>query len=767
MNYKLTINERAHILKGKFGIEREGLRCDTQGELALTPHPKVFGDKLSNPYITTDFSESQVEMITPAFDTSKEAYTFLENLYDITVGEMGEEYFWPQSMPCKIPEESQIPIAQFGGCEEGKEAYAYREKLFKKYGGKKQLVSGIHYNFSFDEKLIEALYAREGGSKTYRTFKDDLYLKVTRNYLRYRWLLIYLLGSTSVMDETYEEKCVAQLQPLKASGYSHEGAISYRNTVCGYTNKEALYPDYTTLTTYVESIKQLVSEKKIESHKELYSPIRLKAKNPKIFLDSLTEQGVSYLEYRSIDVNPFDKTGIALEDLEFLESFNLFLLQKEETTYEKWQQEATMNQERIASYGQKEINVLQDGEEVSKREWGIELLEEMLQMSRDLELSKEAILLKQLEKLKDPTKTYAAQMVERVEKQGYVEANLTLAKAYKTQAIQKSYQLKGYEDLELSTQILMREAIKRGIKVEVIDRTESFIQLERGGNTQYVKQATKTSQDNYVTVLMMENKTVTKKVLETQGVRVPRGKDFDTIEDARLGLTEFVGQPAVIKPKSTNFGLGISIFPEGGTYEDLEKAIEIAFKEDKTILIEEFIQGKEYRFLVIGDEVIGVLHRVPANVVGDGKQTIEALIAQKNLDPLRGVGYKTPLEKIKIDDSLKLFLKQQNLTIDAIPQEGEVIYLRENSNISTGGDSIDYTDDMPKAYKQMAIEAAKAVGANICGVDMMIENYERETVNYGIIELNFNPAIHIHTYPYKGKTRKAAEAILKLLRYIN
>ena len=110
-----------------------------------------------------------------------------------------------------------------------------------------------------------------------------------------------------------------------------------------------------------------------------------------------------------------------------------------------------------------------------------------------------------------------------------------------------------------------------------------------------------------------------------------------------------------------------------------------AFRHDKTVLVEEFLTGKEYRFLVIGDEVIGVLHRVPANVVGDGVSTIEELVREKNKDPLRGTGYRTPLEKIRLGETEELFLKGQGKTRTDIPKKGEIVYLRENSNISTGG----------------------------------------------------------------------------------
>ncbi|WP_316399503.1 bifunctional glutamate--cysteine ligase GshA/glutathione synthetase GshB [Enterococcus faecium] len=753
------------LLKGNFGIEREGLRCDESGNLSMKNHPKVFGDKLSNPYITTDFSESQMELITPTFKSTEETYKFLSALYDIVAMEIEDEYLWPQSMPCIIPEDNKIPIARFSDNKLGKTASEYREKLLQKYGGKKQLLSGIHYNFSFNEKFIKKLYENSDKALDYKHFKNKIYLKVSRNYLRYRWLLIYLLGGTGTVHETYIEDCVRQLEEVGEGGFSNEGALSYRNSECGYTNELELFPSYNSVEEYVESLNRFIKEGLIESPRELYSQIRLKAKGNYSLMDSLIEDGISYLEYRSIDINPFDKAGISLEDLEFINIFNLFLLIENESNYERWQEDALENQNIIARYGQNKVTLKKDGNPIDKEEWGIEILEKIKKINEELNLEKEDILNKMIEKIKDYKLTYAYKIIEKVKEEGYVEAHLNLAKSYKEDAYINRFKLEGYEDLELSTQILMKESIKRGMTVDLVDRNDNFISLTQGDKVEYVKQATKTSKDNYVTVLMMENKVVTKDILRKHNIKVPKGEEYNSLEEAISEAKDYINKPIVIKPKSTNFGIGISIFPEGASEDDIVKGLEIAFKYDNTVLLEEFITGKEYRFMVINDKVVGILHRVPANVTGDSIHSIRELVDIKNQSPLRGKGYKTPLEKINLDENAELFLKQRNLDFDFVPSKGEIVYLRENSNISTGGDSIDYTDDIPDRFKQIAIASAKSVGANICGVDMMIDDYRDENSQYAIIEVNFNPAIHIHCYPYQGVERNIAKEILELLEF--
>lgn len=757
---------KQELLKGNFGVEREGLRVDQIGKLSEKPHPVIFGYKMCNPYITTDFSESQLELITPAFSSTKETYKFLNALYDIVSMELEDEYLWPQSMPAIIPEDKDIPIAEFCGCEEGKIAREYREELLLKYGGKKQLISGIHYNFSFNENIIKKLYENSDKNSDYKTFKDNIYLKVTRNYLRYRWLLIYLLGCTSVVHESYNEDCVKELNEISKDSFSNEGALSYRNSECGYKNKIDLFPSYDSVGEYVNSINKFIDEDFIDSHKELYAPIRLKAKDPKSLLKSLVSDGINYLEYRSIDINPFEKGGISLDDLYFINLFNIFLLIEDESDYKNWQEEALKNQNIIATKGQNDVDLIKDGKSVSKITWGLEILDKIKVINDELKLGQDKIIDNIVDKVKDYKETYTYKMIEKVKEEGYINAHLNLAKVYKELAYNNRFKLEGYEDLELSTQILMKEAIKRGIKTELIDRSDNFISLEQGDKVEYVKQATKTSKDNYATVLAMENKVVTKKILQKSNIRVPDGSEFDNIEDAISEIDNFVNKPIVIKPKSTNFGTGISIFPQGASEEDVTSAFEIAFKYDSTVLVEEFISGKEYRFLVIGDKVVGILHRVPANAIGDGVKSIRELIEIKNQSPLRGKGYKTPLEKIDLDENAALFLKHRGLDFDYIPKKDEVVYLRENSNISTGGDSIDYTDDIPKKFKDIAVRSSQAIGANICGVDMMIDDYKDENSDYAIIELNFNPAIHIHSYPYVGVEREIAKEILELLSFI-
>ncbi len=324
-----------------------------------------------------------------------------------------------------------------------------------------------------------------------------------------------------------------------------------------------------------------------------------------------------------------------------------------------------------------------------------------------------------------------------------------------------------YEALELSTQALIAEAERRGISVEVLDAHDNFIALRRDGRTEYVKQATRTSADTYISALLMENKQVTKHVLRAAGLAVPEGRHYHEIGSAQADAPFWLGRRIVVKPNSTNFGEGVAILGADASREDYAAAVATAFSHDTSILVEEFVEGREFRFLVIGGKTRAVLHRVPANVTGDGRSTIRELVEAKNRHPFRGEGYRKPLEKIRLGETEIAFLAAQGLTADSVPATDRTVYLRRNSNISTGGDSIDYTDTMPAVYRRHAERATAAVRANICGLDMIIPNQDAtgDDAPYSILELNFNPALHIHDYPAIGENRHVGRYVLDAIGF--
>ncbi|MGG0219367.1 bifunctional glutamate--cysteine ligase GshA/glutathione synthetase GshB (plasmid) [Bacillus mycoides] len=744
---KMLNNDRIkpYLLKARFGVEKESQRVDLSGSLAKTEHPNSISVRDEHPYIQRDFSETQMELITPVTETLEDLFNYLAAIHDVAYRSMGDnEMLWPLSMPPQLPEkEEDIIIAKLNNHEN----VLYRRYLSNSYGRRKQMISGIHFNFEFSDDLIQVLFELQSEIKDYHQFKTEIYLKVTRNYLHYRWLITYFFGASPSSEKNFFE-----INPLN-------GAVrSIRNSKYGYSNENDVQVSYSSLQNYISDLSSLVSKGVLLEEKEFYASVRLRG-GPQV--SDLNKQGIRYIELRNLDLNPFETYGISHEQAEFLHLFLIYLL---------WIDQVDNNDEWVKTGDfQNNLVALEHPLEHTQFKTDAErIVDEMEHLTGLLDITVSNTLFVNLrEMLTNPSKTLAGRFYKEIIKSSQSQVATRIAKENYKKLWDKPYQLSGFTDMELSTQILMFDAIQQGIQLDVLDRQDQFLILKLGNHVEYVKNGNMTSKDSYISPLIMENKTVTKKILQQHGFRVPIGEEFNDIEKALCSYDLFARKPFVVKPKTTNYGLGISIFKEAGaSYEDYQKALTLAFKEDSSVLIEEFVYGTEYRFFVLDDKVHAVLLRIPANVVGDGTHTIEELVLQKNLDSLRGMDHRTPLESIQLGELEVLMLKAQGYRKDSIPTSGEIVFLRENSNISTGGDSIDVTDQISDDYKKIAVDAVSALGAKISGIDLIIENTEVPAANknaYGIIEANFNPSMYMHIYPYKGKSRRLTMHVLHYL----
>lgn len=750
MNFKqLLLHPSSHpfIDQARFGIEREGQRVNLSGTLATTDHPNVFGDRTYHPYIQTDFSETQIELITPVTDSVSELFQYLDAIYDVAVRSISdEEMIWPLSMPPALPEKDEdIIIAKLSSFED----FLYRCYLAKEYGRRKQMVSGIHLNFEFGHDLLKSLFVQQTKFDDFKELKTEIYLKTARNFLRYRWLITYLYGASPLSEKNYF---------IVDTPKPNEPVRSIRNSSFGYTNHPNVKVSYASIQRYLLDIKQMIKERKLSEEKELYTPLRFRGGKK---VEDLAKTGIRYIELRNIDLNPYTPLGINKEQVQFLQAFLLYMLWiDEEVEADKWVEEGTKRNEQVSLENPMTQTAFQQE--------GIELLSGIKEMLVSLEHNTFLpVIEKMLDEMVHPEQTLAGKIYQEANQKSQHELGVSLGRKYDQEAHEYPYQLAGFRDMELSTQIFLFDAIQKGIQVKVMDESDQFLRLQHEEHIEYVKNANITSKDSYIVPFIMKNKTVTKKVLKEAGFRVPKGMEFTSIEDALRAYPCFSNQSFVIKPKSTNYGLGITIFKEGATIDDYETGVFIAFKEDSSILVEEFIPGTEYRFFVIDGKVHAILLRIPANVIGDGIRTVSELVAEKNLDPLRGTNHRTPLELIQLGELEQLMLKEQGLTIFSVPEKEQIVYLRNNSNISTGGDSIDVTDEFVEDYKQIAVDAVEVLGAKISGIDLIIPDKEIDPKTspeaYGIIEVNFNPAMHMHIYPFSGKGRRLTMNVLEFL----
>ena len=735
--------------QGTFGIEKESQRVHSDGSIVTSSHPKAFGNRRFHPYIQTDFAESQLELVTPPMKKLEDTLRWLSAIHEVTLRTLPEnEFIFPFSMPAGLPPEEHIKVAQLDNHED----VAYREHLVQSYGKYKQMVCGIHYNFQIDPKFIEALFHAQNETQSAVDFQNDFYLKIAKNFLRYQWILLYLFSATPTVEEKYFRGNL----PLKP----HQYVRSLRSGKYGYVNDPKIHVSYDSLQEYVETLEHWVKSGDLIAEKEFYSSVRLRgAKKAR----DLLEKGIQYLEFRLFDLNPFAPYGMELADAKFIHYFILLMVWLDDTADQEGIKLGKARLAEVAWEDPREQSVYAvEGELV---------LLEMLKMLEQLNVSDEikTIVKDKLGQFADPNQTLCAKVVAAIEQVGsYQQLGADIAQSNKAKAFERFYALTAFDNMELSTQALLFDAIQKGLNIEILDERDQFISLQFGEHLEYVKNGNMTSHDSYISPLIMENKVVTKKVLAKAGFNVPQSIEFTDVKSAVENFPLFENRAVVIKPKSTNFGLGISIFQQGVTdRDDFAKAVEIAFREDKEIMVEDYLLGTEYRFFVLGDQTLAVLLRVPANVIGDGVHTVAELVAAKNDHPLRGDGSRTPLKKIALGDIEQLQLKEQGLTVDSIPAKDQLVQLRANSNISTGGDSIDMTDEMHASYKEIAVGISKAMGAAVCGVDLIIPDLKQPAEpslrSWGVIEANFNPMMMMHIFPFSGQSRRLTMNVIKML----
>ena len=730
------------ILQANFGIERESLRVDRQGKLAHTPHPSCLGARSFHPYIQTDFCEFQMELITPVAKSTTEARRFLGAITDVAGRSISkDELLWPLPMPPRIKAQ-EIQVAQL----ENEFERHYRNYLAEKYGTKLQAISGIHYNMELGKDLVEVLF-KESDQTDMIAFKNALYLKLAQNYLRYRWVITYLFGAAPVAEQGFFDQEVPE--PVR----------SFRNSDHGYVNKEEIQVSFASLEDYVSAIERYIEQGDLIAEKEFYSAVRFRGqKVNRSFLD----KGITYLEFRNFDLNPFERIGISQDTMDTVHLLLLaFLwLDAPENVDQALTQGHALNEKIALSHPLEPLPSEAETQNITTA------LDQLVQHF-GLGDYHQGLVKQVKDAFADPSQTLAAQLLPHIKDKSLADFALDKALAYHDYDWTAHYALKGYEEMELSTQMLLFDAIQKGIHFEILDEQDQFLKLWHKDHVEYVKNGNMTSKDNYVVPLAMANKTVTKKILADAGFPVPAGDEFTSLEQGLAYYPLIKDKQIVVKPKSTNFGLGISIFQEPASLDNYQKALEIAFAEDTAVLVEEFIPGTEYRFFILDGRCEAVLLRVAANVVGDGKHTIRELVAQKNDNPLRGRDHRSPLEIIALGDIEQLMLTQQGYTPDDILPEGKKVNLRRNSNISTGGDSIDVTETMDSSYQELAAAMATSMGAWACGVDLIIPDEtqpaSKENPHCTCIELNFNPSMYMHTYCAEGPGQAITSKILDKL----
>jgi glutamate--cysteine ligase len=456
---------RGVLRGGRKGVEKESLRVSPAGEIQHTPHPAALGSPLTNEHITTDFSESLIELVTPPFRETWELLQYLCDIHQFVYRHLDDELLWSTSMPCAVDDDESIPLAQFGTSNVGRMKTIYRRGLGMRYGRIMQAISGVHFNYSFSSDLWDALEYINQSSQPRQNFVSEQYFGVLRNYRRFGWLVLYLFGTSPAVSRNFFAGRELSLPSLDDDTVYEPYGTSLRMSDVGYRNKNQAtvsvsvnsldeyvrdlssaistpYPPYEKIGVKVSGEYLQLNANILQIENEYYSFIRPKriARSGERPTKALRRAGVEYVEVRALDVSAFDPVGVNQNKLRFLEAFLALCLLSDSKPIGRGEQEALdENHLRVARRGrQPGLTLNRDGREFPMLDWTRELLDSMQGLCEMLDYGEPArpyatALEQQRAKVEDVERTPSARLLAEMCESGesFVQLARRMSKLHK------------------------------------------------------------------------------------------------------------------------------------------------------------------------------------------------------------------------------------------------------------------------------------------------------------------------------------------------
>lgn len=390
------------IHESKIGFEKESIRVSDL-KISQAPHPRSLGSALCNRFITTDFSEAQLEMVTPPFRRVEHTIEFLDDIHHFVSNNIADEVIWPTSFPVSMIDESEIPIANYGNSNLAKFKRLYRNGLSHRYGRLMQSISGFHFNYSVSERIWDEGILNEKGEDLI-SIRSSLYFNMIRNIYRYNWLIYYLFGASPILTSNFLKTSSAHFKKLDSETFYLPYATSLRMSHFGYQNtvRKKIGISLDSVEEYTSSLKAATStpceefqnivgksdkyeiqinENLLQIDDEFYAVARAKSRDTSNQSTSfkLSKSGVDFIELRSLDLNPFNRVGIDQQTAFFLETFMAFcFLEQNEVLSPREIGHIDHNDTLVAENGRKpNLKLHKNNKTVSLRSWGDEIMDEL------------------------------------------------------------------------------------------------------------------------------------------------------------------------------------------------------------------------------------------------------------------------------------------------------------------------------------------------------------------------------------------------------
>ena len=469
------------------GIEKENLRVSEDGSISQEPHPESYGSPLTNPAITTDFSEALIELVTEPFDSADKALNELAKIQHFVHHHLTQsERFWPASMPCILRGHTNIPIAQYGSSNLGIMKTVYRRGLANRYGSVMQAIAGIHFNYSFSLDFWKAYRDLISPDMSERDFIDCHYMGLARNVLRYGWIIPYLFGaSASVCKSFMKDYHEHNLEEFDDNTFYLPYATSLRMGDIGYQNtqedEKGVKANYNSLCHYVHSLRaamktncedfeniglkkdgeyQQLNTNILQIANEYYASVRPK---PLLHgmdrpLRALTNNGIGYIEIRSLDVNPLISLGINKPQIHFLEVFLLFCLLQDSAAISTSEQFDIDNNDNLVAHKgrQPDLKLINNGKQVLLQDWGKEIFAGVIECSKLFTKEHQKSVQNMLNRINNPDLTPSAIMLKEMQQKesGFFEYIDKFShqnrELYRSKSIDKDYFVE-LEELAISS----------------------------------------------------------------------------------------------------------------------------------------------------------------------------------------------------------------------------------------------------------------------------------------------------------------------------
>ena len=427
---------------GEVGFEKESLRV-INSSIAQSPHPGSLGSSLCNQYITTDFSEAQLELVTPPFQDKQKALRFLDDMHHFISCNLEDEILWPFSMPVVINAEEEIPIAYYGSSNLGAFKRIYRNGLSHRYGRMMQAISGVHYNYSVPDSIWQSSLFKNMEIDSKRV-RSAAYFNMLRNIYRINWLILYLFGASPTITRNFLTEDNHSFKQLGKQTLYLPYATSLRMSNFGYQNtrRKKLEVSINSIAEYVSDLRKAtntahsefakiqkkntnfqaqINENILQIDDEYYAVSRAKSKiiSDKRTTTKLNQSGVDFIELRSLDLNPFSRIGIDEETTIFLETLlaYCFIKQGQHFTDDEIKN-INYNDALVATQGREpRLDLLKDGEIISLKNWGNQIIDNLLPIAAVLDSNKKQyteVVDQMREKINDANQTLSGRLLDKI-----------------------------------------------------------------------------------------------------------------------------------------------------------------------------------------------------------------------------------------------------------------------------------------------------------------------------------------------------------------